>query len=39
LDKRLDLSTGASKDELQTAMKGHILAEGRITGKYGRAGK
>ena len=36
LDAKLDLNTGAKRDELEQAMKGHVLAQGELTGKYGR---
>lgn len=36
LDAALDLPGGASKAQLLDAMKGHILAEGQLTGTYGR---
>jgi Raf kinase inhibitor-like YbhB/YbcL family protein len=36
LDSTLDLQSGATKGQLLTAMKGHILAEGQLMGKYGR---
>lgn len=36
LDKKLDLTSGATKDQLEKAMEGHILAKGEIMGKYGR---
>ncbi len=36
LDTALSLSPGATKDQLVEAMKGHILAEGRLIGKYER---
>ncbi len=36
LDKILDLPVGATKEELLRAIKGHILAEGQIYGKYSR---
>lgn len=36
LDARLELKDGAGKPQLEAAMKGHILAEGRLLGKYGR---
>ncbi len=36
LDKGLPFEAGATKFELLNAMKGHILAKGRLTGKYGR---
>ena len=34
LDKQLELKAGASRKELETAMIGHILAEGELVGKY-----
>jgi Raf kinase inhibitor-like YbhB/YbcL family protein len=36
LDRNLNLREGASKRQLIDAMKGHILAQVRITGLYGR---
>jgi len=36
LDQTLDLKAGASKGELLSAMSGHILAQGRLTGLYQR---
>jgi Raf kinase inhibitor-like YbhB/YbcL family protein len=36
LDAPLDLKAGATKAELERAMKGHILAEGQLVGKYAR---
>ncbi|HYT90272.1 MAG TPA: YbhB/YbcL family Raf kinase inhibitor-like protein [Gemmataceae bacterium] len=36
LDTSLDLKAGASKDEVVAAMKGHVLGEGQLMGKYGR---
>lgn len=36
LDTRLDLKAGATKSQLLEAMKGHILAEAQLMGKYGR---
>jgi len=36
LDVALDLSPGATKAQLMDAMKGHILAEGKLMGTYGR---
>lgn len=36
LDIEIDLPPGATKQEVEKAMKGHILAEGQIIGKYGR---
>lgn len=37
LDCSLSLVEGASKDEVVSAMKDHILAEGLLTGKYQRS--
>src|SRR5262245_6544315 len=39
LDTRLDLRPGATKDQLQAAMRGHDLAEGQLTGTYGRTAR
>jgi Raf kinase inhibitor-like YbhB/YbcL family protein len=36
LDQMLDLSAGATKDQLLAAIKGHVLAEGQLMGRYGR---
>jgi len=36
LDAPVDLDPGASADELETAMEGHIIAEGELTGTYAR---
>lgn len=36
LDTALDLPAGASKEDLEGAMEGHILAEGQLMGRYGR---
>lgn len=36
LDTRLSLSPGASKEDLLKAMSGHVLAQGELTGIYGR---
>jgi Raf kinase inhibitor-like YbhB/YbcL family protein len=36
LDTVLNLNEWASKQQLEQAMKGHILASGQLTGKYGR---
>ena len=36
LDRAADVKAGAKKDQLLTATKGHILAEGQLTGTYGR---
>jgi len=37
LDCLLNLAPGATKEEVEEAMKGHILAECQLMGKYGRA--
>ncbi len=36
LDTKLDLPPGARKDNLLRAMKGHVLAESELMGRYGR---
>ncbi len=36
LDAKLGLKSGATKNELERAMKGHVLAQGELMGKYGR---
>lgn len=36
LDVSLDLKPGASKADLEKAMRGHILAQGQLIGIYGR---
>lgn len=36
LDSNLNLEPGASKKDVESAMKGHILAHGQLMGKYGR---
>jgi Raf kinase inhibitor-like YbhB/YbcL family protein len=39
LDSRLDLGPGATRSQVLKAITGHILAEGRLVGKYQRGGK
>jgi Raf kinase inhibitor-like YbhB/YbcL family protein len=36
LDTKLDLKAGATKAELERAMKGHIVGETQLMGRYGR---
>jgi Raf kinase inhibitor-like YbhB/YbcL family protein len=36
LDTQVNLKSGASKADVEKAMKGHILAQGQLMGKYGR---
>jgi Raf kinase inhibitor-like YbhB/YbcL family protein len=36
LDTSLDLTTGAAKKQLLTAMQGHVLARGELSGRYQR---
>jgi Raf kinase inhibitor-like YbhB/YbcL family protein len=36
LDAKLGLPAGAGRGELETAMKGHVLAEAKLTGTYRR---
>jgi Raf kinase inhibitor-like YbhB/YbcL family protein len=37
VDKKLDNHPGITKSELLKAMKGHILSEGQLMGKYKRS--
>ena len=37
LDAKLDLRVGATRDELERAIRGHELARAKLIGKYGRA--
>ena len=39
LDTRLNLPTGASRKQLDSAITGHIVAEGQIAGTYRRGGR
>ena len=39
LDAKLDLPSGATRQQLESAMKGHIVASGRIVGAYKRGGE
>lgn len=36
IDVELNLSSGATKQDVEKAIKGHILDEGQLVGKYGR---
>ena len=36
LDRTLDLPAGATKAQLEQAIKGHVLASGQLMGRYGR---
>ena len=36
LDRMLDLKPGAKRKELDAAMKGHIVAQGQLMGKYSK---
>jgi phosphatidylethanolamine-binding protein (PEBP) family uncharacterized protein len=36
LDTKLDVKPGASRKELEHAMKGHVLGQTGLMGKYGR---
>jgi hypothetical protein len=36
LDCMLDLAPGATKDDVEEAMEGHVLAQGQLMGKYKR---
>ena len=37
LDRRLGLEAGATKDELLSAMRGHVIGEGELVGTYERS--
>ena len=37
LDLRLDLPAGATRQQLEAAMNGHILAQGQLVGTYQRS--
>ncbi|CAD7775828.1 Phosphatidylethanolamine-binding protein [Candidatus Methanoperedenaceae archaeon GB50] len=36
LDEKLSLGGGSTKDEVEAAMEGHVLAMGELVGRYGR---
>jgi Raf kinase inhibitor-like YbhB/YbcL family protein len=36
LDRLLDLKAGATKAQVESALRGHILAQGQLMGRYGR---
>lgn len=36
LDTQLDLSAGVSRKQVEIAMKGHVVAQGELMGKFGR---
>ena len=36
LDSKLDVNAGANRNELERAMKGHVLSQAELMGKYGR---
>jgi len=36
LDRKLNLRTGASKSDVERALKGHVLAQAELTGRFGR---
>lgn len=36
LDAKLELKPGADRQQLERALKGHVLAEAKLMGKYGR---
>jgi Raf kinase inhibitor-like YbhB/YbcL family protein len=36
LDKKLNLRSGASKGEVEHALKGHVLGQAELTGRFGR---
>jgi Raf kinase inhibitor-like YbhB/YbcL family protein len=37
LDKQLGIKAGTSRKELESEMKGHIVAKGELMGKYGKS--
>jgi Raf kinase inhibitor-like YbhB/YbcL family protein len=37
LDTKLNLSAGATRQQLLDAIKGHVVAEGQLMGQYGRS--
>ena len=36
LDRELDLSAGAKRSQLEAAMKGHVIGQGELVGRYAR---
>jgi Raf kinase inhibitor-like YbhB/YbcL family protein len=36
LDEKLNLPAGATREQLTSAMQGHVIAQGELTGTYGR---
>jgi phosphatidylethanolamine-binding protein (PEBP) family uncharacterized protein len=36
LDRELDLRSGAKRSQLDGAMKGHVIAQGELIGRYAR---
>jgi Raf kinase inhibitor-like YbhB/YbcL family protein len=36
LDRELDLRSGAKRSQVDAAMKGHVVAQGELMGRYGR---
>jgi Raf kinase inhibitor-like YbhB/YbcL family protein len=36
LDRKLDLSSGAKRSQLNAAMKGHVIGQGELVGRYSR---
>lgn len=36
LDRKLDLARGAKRSQLDAAMKGHVIAQGELMGRYSR---
>ena len=36
MDSKLDVKAGVGRSELERAMKGHVLAQADLMGKYGR---
>ena len=36
LDRELDLRSGAKRSQLDAAMKGHVIAQGELIGRYAK---
>jgi len=36
LDRELDLRSGAKRSQVDAAMKGHVIAQGELVGRYSR---
>jgi phosphatidylethanolamine-binding protein (PEBP) family uncharacterized protein len=36
VDRQLDLASGAKRGQLDAAIKGHVIAQGELMGRYSR---